>query len=252
MQTELAQQGIQARLSLQVMGTKQVAGRVERRPWTEAETSVLVARYPTSEPAATIAASLSRSKGAIWGKARRLGLRRRAPKVSEQQEFCFSPVGGGMQIIPLLKPRKPTPTGQRTAIGGREGIWSQELRERMERLWFADFHHRCIAEVLGVSPGSVASKASNMGLPRRADPKALITDVAAARKIDQQQDPLPKVALDFVGLRIVRRKCNITGKYFWGPAGNIASREVKQTLHWRRRAGGSDFEDHSRPDAANW
>ena len=215
------------------------AGRLQtqpRRRWGDPCVSVLLANYPTSIPVIDIALRLGRSKGSIYGKARRLGLRRpmrqskrpepvgleneckpaTADEIPNRRISADNPVAVTEAIVVQDEEEKPElpppliPIDQtdvalprpyvRTKLEGRLTVWFPELVERMMRLWLANVHHTVIAQVLGpeMTGGAVQRKAHRVGmLPRHG--LTLIMDLAVAQEIDRQAAPLPRVIRDHRG-----------------------------------------------------
>ncbi len=134
--------------------------------------------------------------------------------------------------MPAPAPRQAKPF-RLTALGGRQTVWSPELVDRLILLWVAGFHHTAIAEVLGLTPCGVSSKAVRISLPYRAGVD-LSKDVAAARRVDAAGGTVPKFLITASGQRLTRKRCNLTGIWFYGDAGTHTCVEAKLTLHYDR------------------
>lgn len=134
--------------------------------------------------------------------------------------------------MPAPAPRQPKPF-RLTALGGRQTVWSPELVDRLILLWVAGYHHTVIAEVLALTPCGVSSKANRISLPFRAGVD-LSKDVAAARRADAAGGIVPTVIFTASGRRLTRKRCNMTGIWFYGDAGTHTCAEAKMTLYYDR------------------
>lgn len=231
-----------------------------RRRWLQDEILSLVSSYPAGEPVADISKRLGRSLTAVYGKARRMGLHRpqrgtlaavvgQAPP--EQIEMTWPTPVPVLDLVPptpanppfhppmempapapRLAPRQSKPF-RLTALGGRQTVWSPELVDRLILLWVAGYHHTVIAEVLDLTPCGVSSKANRISLPFRAGVD-LSKDVAAARRADAAGGIVPKVIITALGRRLTRKRCNMTGTWFYGDAGTHTCAEAKMTLYYDR------------------
>ncbi len=217
-----------------------------RRYWSHDHVGLLLSDYPTFKPVNDISAELNRSVGAIYGKARRLNLKRPPRQAAHVDyaapipifDFASEPAPPRADPAPQLSlPRIPAPPpapkqeAKRTKMGGRHGRWTRDdgaLSVRLERLYIAGFHDTCIATILGVSSGSVWSRAWSINCPHR-DPKALRRDVEAARLVDRQAAPLPQTAVCWkLGKPLTRRRCNIKGEHFWADRGSRFSNDARR------------------------
>lgn len=237
-----------------------------RQLWSAASVGLLHAEYPTTRLVRDISAELGRSVGAVYGKARRLGLKRprrgaappgftvalpvpalalEAPQPDVAVDptpklpptpLAFQPVLPTPQ--PTLSAPKPTPArkAERTKMGGRPGRWTQDdgaLSERLERLFIANFSPSCIAGVLGVTEGSVTTRAWVVNCPRR-DPQALRHDVEAARLVDRLAAPLPRSVYSWKsGKMLVRKRCSRKGHFIWGANGTTLSNDAKRQRSYK-------------------
>ena len=120
-----------------------------------------------------------------------------------------------------------------TPLGGRQTVWTPELVHRLVLLWVAGFHHTTIAEVLGLTPCGVSSKAVRVSLPFRRGVE-LSKDAAAARLVDAAGGPLPKVVLTRFGKPMTGKSCKMNSNWFYGDSGTHTSVEAKLTLHYTR------------------
>jgi len=230
-----------------------------RQLWSAANVGLLRAEYPTARLVRDISAELGRSVGAVYGKARRLNLkrpRRRAapaeaavalpvpapPPEAPQPNVAVDPTPEPPPIPPAPQPAlpilQPTPAvkAERTKMGGRPGCWAENegaLSERLERLFIANFSPSCIAAVLGVTEGSVATRAWVVNCPRR-DPQALRHDVEAARLVDRLAAPLPGSVYSWrSGKMLVRKRCSRKGHYIWGANGTTLSNDARRQRSYK-------------------
>ncbi len=217
-----------------------------RRHWSDDHVGLLLSDYPTFKPVRDICAELGRSVGAIYGKARRLNLRRPPRQAGQVDHAAQAPIPDFASELAqphtdpapqFSLPQLPAPPpaskqeAKRTKLGGRHGRWTRDdgaLSVRLERLYIAGFHDTCIATILGVSSGAVWSRAWSINCPHR-DPKALRHDIEAARLVDRQATPLPQTAVCWkLGKPLTRRRCNIKGEHFWADRGSRFSNDARR------------------------
>ena len=238
-----------------------------RQFWLAASVAVLCADYPTVKPVYQISAELGRSVGAVYGKARRLGLKRPrrgavpgeavvalpvSPSAPDASQPDVAPAPEPPPTLPAtlpmpatLKPPPPAPEplpapkAERTKMGGRAGRWTKDdgaLSERLERLFIANFTPGCIAAVLGVTERAAATRAWVVNCPRR-DPQALRHDVEAARLVDRQAAPLPRTLHSWKnGTPLVRKRCRRKGHFIWGTSGTTLSNDALRQRSYRDAA----------------
>lgn len=232
-----------------------------RQLWSAASVAILGADYPTTKPVREMSAELGRSVSAIYGKARRLNLKRPrrgavpaegaallpapAPQVPIPQvpQPSAAPAPEPPSTPPASQPTLPTlpsppaPTAERTKMGGRQGRWTENdgaLSERLERLFVANFTPGCIAAVLGVTERAVATRAWVVNCPRR-DPKALRHDIEAARLLDRLAAPLPRGLHCWKsGKMLVRKSCRRKGHFIWGTNGTTLSNDAKRQTSYKK------------------
>ena len=182
--------------------------RAPPRRWSDANVVVLKADYPTPRPVRDIGAELGRSVSAIYGKARRLKLKRPQrgtaplPSAAPLPDLFMTPAAEIAEQAALPPPiAKPPPSRKqvtkRTKLGGREGRWVRNdgaLSVRMERLHLAGFHDKVIAAVLGLTSAAVLTRAWAINCPER-EAAGLRYDVETARLVDRQAAPLPKTVV---------------------------------------------------------
>ena len=121
-------------------------------------------------------------------------------------------------------------------MGGRPGRWTENdgaLSERWERLFISNFVPSCIAAVLGVTAGSVETRAWVVNCPRR-DPQTLRHDVEAARLVDRLAAPLPGSVYSWkTGKMLVRKRCTRKGHFIWGASGTTLSNDAKRQRSYK-------------------
>jgi len=239
---------------------KPAPGPLSRRQlWSAASVAILCADYPTAKPVRDMGAELGRSVGAIYGKARRLNLKRprrgaapaeaavvlsvpAPPAEASQPNIAVDPTPKPPPMAPAPQPALPIPQPpparkvELTKLGGRLGCWTKNdgaLSERLERLFIANFSPSCIAAVLGVTERSVATRAWVVNCPRR-DPQALRHDVEAARLVDRLAAPLPGSVFSWKsGKMLVRKRCSRKGHYIWGANGTTLSNDAKRQRSYK-------------------
>ncbi len=247
-----------------VVGTPAPPLSSRRQLWSAASVGLLRVEYPTAKLVRDISAELGRSVGAVYGKARRLNLKRRrrgavpaeavvapfvpapAPDVPQPSAAAAPeppPVPPAPQpALPVSQPTlsvsEPPPArkAERTKLGGRPGCWTENdgvLSERLERLFIANFVPLCIAAVLGVTEGSVTTRAWVVNCPRR-DPQVLRHDVEAARLVDRLAAPLPGSVYSWKsGKALVRKRCSRKGHHIWGANGTTLSNDAKRQRSYK-------------------
>lgn len=178
------------------------------RKWQAYDEALLKRRFVTHEPVRTIAFVLDRSVGSVRSKARRLGLRRPPRGVPQSRPFLLTP------------------------LGGRQTVWSDERVERLVRLWVANFHHTTISLVLGVPERAAVSKANRISLPPRFG-LTLSRDLEQARRVDFEAAPIPKEIKIPGGRKVIGKLCNLTGNWFYAPAGSLTSVEAQKSNAYR-------------------
>ena len=230
-----------------------------RQLWSAANVELLRAEYPTLKLVRDISAELGRSVGAVYGKARRLNLKRQrrgaAPVEGGPLPLALPPVPSTPRpsVAPAPEPPRPTsstsqavlpipqptpaPKAERTKMGGRQGRWTENdgaLSERLERLFIANFSPGCISAVLGVTERAVATRAWVVNCPRR-DPQALRHDVEAAHLVDRLAAPLPRELHSWKdGKPLVRKRCRRKGHFIWGTSGITLSNDAKRQIGYKR------------------
>ena len=245
---------------------------LRRQLWSPASVGLLRAEYPTAKLVRDISAELGRSVGAVYGKARRLNLKRprrgaalceggpllptpalipQAPQPSAAPAPEPPPTPPALQpMLPAPQPTlpasqptlsvpkpSPAPKAERTKMGGRPGCWTENdgsLSERLERLFIANFSPGCIAAVLGVTERAAATRAWVVNCPRR-DPQALRHDVEAARLVDRLAAPLPRVLHSWKnGKPLVRKPCRRKGHFIWGTNGTTLSNDARRQTSYKK------------------
>jgi len=235
-----------------------------RRLWSAASVGLLRVDYPTAKLVHDIGAELGRSVGAVYSKARRLNLKRPRRGAVPVETVAAPPVPAPVPdapqpnsaLVPELPPASlapqpvfpvfqptftvleppPARKAERTKMGGRPGCWTKDdgaLSERLERLFIGNFSCSCIAAVLGVTEGSVETRAWVVNCPRR-DPQALRHDVEAARLVDRLAAPLPGSVYSWrTGKALVRKRCSRKGHHIWGANGTTLSNDAKRQRSYK-------------------
>jgi len=236
-----------------------------RQLWSAASVGLLRVEYPTAKLVRDISAELGRSVGAVYGKARRLNLKRTrrgaapaevvalpvpapasAPDASQPSAASVPepppapPAPQPVLLIPQPTPSVPEPPparkAERTKMGGRPGCWTENdgaLSERLERLFIGNFSGSCIAAVLGVTESSVETRAWVVNCPRR-DPQTLRHDVEAARLVDRLAAPLPGSMYSWKQQKmLVRKRCSRKGHFIWGASGTTLSNDAKRQRSYK-------------------
>jgi len=248
-----------------VVGTPAPPLSSRRQLWSAASVGLLRVEYPTAKLVRDISAELGRSVGAVYGKARRLNLKRprRGATLAEGAAPLLVPAAipdvPQPVVAPPPEPPPPTPpaapptlstakpppfvleptparTVERTKMGGRPGCWTENdgaLSERLERLFISNFSPACIAAVLDVTVCSVGSRAWVVNCPRR-DPRALRHDVEAARLIDRLAAPLPPSVYSWKQEKtLFRKRCTRKGHYIWGTNGTTLSNDARRQRSYK-------------------
>jgi len=151
-----------------------------RNPWKLAEVHRLLELWQRDVHGSTIAEAIGRSPGGVRAKARRLGLYRRE-RAALVRELPVAP--------PTRKPR-------------HQIAWTEPMETDLAERWFANEHHAAIARDMGIPEAAIRSKATRLGLPPR-DREEIVEVYDPANAGDLRS-------------RYVRRKCALTGKWFWG------------------------------------
>ena len=248
-----------------VLATPAPPSSSRRQLWSAASVASLCADYPTAKPVREISAAVGRSVSAVYGKARRLNLKRPRrgaapgeaiialpvpapvpdvpqPKVAlapEQLPPKLSASQPGLSIpqpTPCVSKPPPAPKAERTKLGGRPGRWTENdgaLSERLERLFIANFSPACIAAVLGVTERAAGTRAWVVNCPQR-DPQTLRHDVEAARLVDRLAAPLPGSVFSWKQQKmLVRKRCTRKGHHIWGAAGTTLSNDAKRQRSYK-------------------
>jgi len=181
--------------------------------------------------AASIGEQFGRSVGAIWSKARWLGLPRRDRKTVFRPSTTSLPEAPAVGLLPAeLEFCVTTSTGERLPIRKilKRGhvYWTPELEAELANRYWANQHYEAIAAEWGLSARSIASRACRLELPRRERCK-LVT----------HYDP-SVIAANIAEARYVRRECMfIRGWLFWGQKNGLRTSKRGQKLQARSGAG---------------
>jgi hypothetical protein len=169
-----------ARLNLPAPADRPLRKPGGRNPWQLTEVHRLLDLWQQDVHGTVIAETIGRSPGGVRGKARRLGLYRRDRKALVR-EIPAAP--------PAPKPR-------------HQIAWTEPMETELAERWFANEHHAAIARDMGIPEAAIRSKATRLGLPPR-DREEIVDSYDPANAGDLQS-------------RYIRRKCALTGKWFWG------------------------------------
>lgn len=181
--------------------------------------------------AASIGEQFGRSAGAIWSKARWLGLPRR------DRRAVFRPAaeilrGTQPNSIIAVRPERcvTTAAGERLPIKKiiKRGhvFWTPELDAELANRYWANQHYGAIAAEWGLSARTIASRACRLELPRR-----------ERSKLVEHYDP-KLIAANIAEARYVHRECmSIRGWFFWGQKNGLRTSKRGQKLQARNGAG---------------
>ena len=181
--------------------------------------------------AASIGKQFGRSAGAIWSKARWLGLPQR-----DRSKVLRAKVEPSTTLQTPLLPALECQRFVVTAAGERLPIrkilkrchvyWTPELDAELANRYWANQHYEAIAAEWGLSARSISSRACRLELPRRERCK-LVT----------HYDP-SMIDATIAEARYVRRECMfIRGWLFWGPKNGLRTSKRGQKLQARSGAG---------------
>ena len=202
------------------------------KAWKASDYLPLIQHWLAGFHAATIGERFGRSAGAIWAKARWLGLPKRDRRSivrphGEAAPACEAIEEAGQFVTDEDGNRIPL---QRKA-GTGQLRWIRDLDIVLGKLWLGNVHHRVIAKLWGVSPGVISSRASRLELPPR-DRSQLVAHydpAVAARNIAE-------------GGFIYRACKSKPGWFFWCQRGRTISKLGRKAL--QRRSSGF-CEDYS-------
>ena len=181
--------------------------------------------------AVSIGEQFGRSAGAIWSKARWLGLPRRdrktvfrpsAASFREAQAFGLSPVKLELCVTTATGERLPI----RKILKRGHVYWTPELDAELANRYWANQHYEAIATEWGLSARSISSRACHLELPRR-----------ERCKLVRHYDP-SMIDANIAEARYVRRECMfIRGWLFWGQKNGLRTSKRGQKLQARSGAG---------------
>ena len=181
--------------------------------------------------AVSIGEQLGRSAGAVWSKARWLGLPRRDRRQVFRPATILLPESQAFGGTPdKLELGVTTSTGERLPIRKilKRGhvYWTPELDAELANRYWANQHYEAIAAEWGLSARSIASRACRLELPRR-----------ERCKLVRHYDP-SMIDANIAEARYVRRECMfIRGWLFWGPKNGLRTSKRGQKLQARSGAG---------------
>ena len=181
--------------------------------------------------AASIGERFGRSAGAIWSKARWLGLPRRdrskvfrAPAEPATAPYAAALKAAERQLSVV------TATGEllsiRKIIKRGHVFWTPELDAELANRYWANQHYEAIATEWGLSARAIASRAHRLQLPRR-----------ERSNLVRHYDP-SVIEANIAEARYVRRECMaIRGWFFWGQKNGLRTSKRGQKIQARSGAG---------------
>ena len=181
--------------------------------------------------ATSIGEQFGRSAGAIWSKARWLGLPQRDRRKVFRAEQGL-PAASQTPAIPVLE-RQPfviTAAGEQLPIHKilKRGhvFWTPELDAELANRYWANQHYEAIAAEWGMSARTIASRACRLELPRR-----------ERGKLVDHYDPAV-IAANIAAARYVHREClAVSGWKFWAQKNGPRTSKRGQKLRERSGAG---------------
>ena len=181
--------------------------------------------------AASIGEKFGRSAGAIWSKARWLGLPRRdRSKVFRAPAEATTAPPAKALTAAERQPSVVTATGEplsiRKIIKRGHVFWTPELDAELANRYWANQHYEAIAAEWGLSARAIASRAHRLQLPRR-----------ERSKLVPYYDP-SVIETNITEARYVRRECMaIRGWFFWGQKNGLRTSKRGQKIQARSGAG---------------
>lgn len=193
------------------------------KAWKASDYLPLIQHWLSGLHAGSIGEKFGRSAGAIWAKARWLGLPKRDRRSVFRTNVEATPDDqvieeAGQYVVtdegrPIPLQRKP---------GSDQIRWTRDLDIALGKRYFALQHHRAIAKEWGVSPGVISSRATRIELPPR-----------DRTKLVDHYDP-SVAARNIAAANFVYRGCKSKpGWFFWCQRGQTISklgRKVQQRL----------------------
>jgi len=137
--------------------------RSGRNPWVLADIPVFIALWVAGWHADSLAERFGRGKGAVWSKARHLGLPKRErkqlvrPTVPIERLLEFPPAASAITV-----PATEQAAARRKRV---EVTWTRELQAAVsDRIW-AGQHYKSIARDLGISAAAIRSRRTRLEIP---------------------------------------------------------------------------------------
>jgi len=201
------------------------------KAWVAGDYFRFIESWMSGWHAASIGEQFDRSAGAIWSKARWLGLPSRGRKTVFRPTTTSAHEAQASALTPVkLELYVATSTGERLPIRKilKRGhvFWTPELDAELANRYWANQHYEAIAAEWGLSARAIASRACRLELPRRERSK-LIT----------HYDP-SVIAANIAQARYLRRECiAIRGWFFWGQKNGLRTSKRGQKIQARSGAG---------------
>ena len=201
------------------------------KAWAVSDYFRFIESWVSGWRAASIGEQFGRSAGAIWAKARWLGLPRRDRRnVFRPSADSVHEAQGSTRTSARLELCVTTSTGERLPIRKilKRGhvYWTPELDAELANRYWANQHYEAIAAEWGLSARSIASRACRLELPRR-----------ERCKLVRHYDP-SMIDANIAEARYVRRECMfIRGWFFWGQKNGLRTSKRGQKLQARSGAG---------------
>lgn len=219
------------RLDLPTPHVRQMRRTAGPNAWASGDYFRFIECWVAGWHAASIGERFGRSAGAIWSKARWLGLPRRdrskvfrAPAEPVTAPHAAALKAGERQLSVV------TATGDllsiRKIIKRGHVFWTPELDAELANRYWANQHYEAIATEWGLSARSIASRAHRLQLPRRERSKLL-----------PHYDP-SVIDANIAEARYVRRECMaLRGWFFWGQKNGLRTSKRGQKIQARSGAG---------------
>ena len=201
------------------------------KAWAASDYFRFIKRWMDGWHAASIGEQFGRSAGAVWSKARWLGLPRR------DRRKVFRPAADLLIETPVSDdvPSK-LELYITTSAGGRLPIrrivkrghvyWTPELDVELSNRYWANQHYEAIAAEWGLSARAITSRACRLELPRR-----------ERSKLVSHYDP-SVIDANISEARYVRRECMfVRGWFFWGQKNGLRTSKRGQKLQARSGTG---------------
>lgn len=201
------------------------------RAWVAGDYFRFIESWVKGWHAASIGEQIGRTAGAVWSKARWLGLPRRDRRqvfrpatdlLHKTQAFGGTPAKLELCVTTSTGEQLPI----RKILKRGHVYWTPELDAELANRYWANQHYAAIAAEWGLSARAIASRACRLELPRR-----------ERSKLVSHYDP-SLIAANITEARYVRRECMaIRGWFFWGQKNGLRTSKRGQKLQARNGAG---------------